>query len=630
MASPEELVFEAFRFLASNTSDTGLDEYCLPSADQCGSSDDSEDQWYIGVIISILGSVLSNFGVNTQKYSMIQEVVHGRSRPYAKQPFWLLGLLGVIVGAILDFAALGFAAQSLITPVGGFTMVANLFFANFWLGESITRLDIISTFAIIAGIVLIAAFADKSNQCYTLDSLKCLYKRTAFIPYAVLVGGLIVLVYVAVVILRKRAKAMQDGEKTESWFYKRLCSILPLLCALLSGLIGAQSVLFAKSTIEILKSTARGNHEFSNYVTYLIIIAMFLAILGQIHWLAVALSEFDAVVIVPVFQSVFVSFTIIAGAAYFGEFRNFNHLQTIFFPIGVVILIIGVLGLAKHKSRTPEELIILESEGKCIPDTTGSGSMSEDVESATNNALTAHTGAGSISVGDSVLADETRRESFRRYQEFNNLSPYGAVTGRWIPLEFLLSEVESNLERVGTFLHRASNADEADRARDDRRHRSFPARGSAPISGHDEDGKIRFMGDDRELSGAYPVHHSKRRNLFSWRRTPGSEEEDEDSASIESPRRTDKSSSFAVVEQFLNFGSSRSLSMGPRRADQLDHFLHPDEEDGTNVSRKNPLEDLHEGDEEDTDSHYYSDEDEEGHHRSRSQRKSKRKSQAKR
>jgi demethoxyubiquinone hydroxylase (CLK1/Coq7/Cat5 family) len=46
-------------------------------------------------------------------------------RPYVLQPFWSIGLLGIIVGAVADSLALGFAAASVVTPVGGFTIVAN-------------------------------------------------------------------------------------------------------------------------------------------------------------------------------------------------------------------------------------------------------------------------------------------------------------------------------------------------------------------------------------------------------------------------------------------------------------------------------------------------------------------------
>lgn len=50
-----------------------------------------------------------------------------------------VGMFLVIFGSLGDFAALGFAPQTLVTPVGGFTMVANVLFAHFFLKEAFSR-----------------------------------------------------------------------------------------------------------------------------------------------------------------------------------------------------------------------------------------------------------------------------------------------------------------------------------------------------------------------------------------------------------------------------------------------------------------------------------------------------------
>jgi len=316
--------------------------------------------WYVGVIVSILGSVASNFGVNTQKFSMIRELRLGHERSYVKQPIWVLGLLLVIMGAIADFAALGFAAQSLITPVGGFTMVANLFFASMWLGEVITRRDLIATGLIIIGIVFVAAFADKGSQCFTLDILLCLYGRTQFIIYAVGITLLVGSVYSCIYMIRK-FRSEQDAR------FEKYKNAYPILCASMSGLLGAQSVLFAKSTIEVLKASFRGENQFVYFATYMIIFFMFASIFGQIHWLAEGLREFDAIIMVPIFQCVFVVFTIIGGGAYFAEFSAFSGVQTVMFPFGVILLVLGVIGLAFHESRSADDLIEKSDEISDLP-----------------------------------------------------------------------------------------------------------------------------------------------------------------------------------------------------------------------------------------------------------------------
>jgi hypothetical protein len=84
-----------------------------------------------------------------QKLSIMRELQRPkpRQRAYVCQPLWLIGFIGVLAGAFGDFGALvrgaaappipcatalaaplvqAFAAQSLLIPLGGFTIIANL------------------------------------------------------------------------------------------------------------------------------------------------------------------------------------------------------------------------------------------------------------------------------------------------------------------------------------------------------------------------------------------------------------------------------------------------------------------------------------------------------------------------
>ena len=261
--------------------------------------------WWFGVLLSVVSSVLSNLGVNTQKLSLMREARKDttRRRPYAKQRLWQLGLLLVIVGSLGDFAALGFAAQSLVTPVGAATMVANLFFASIWLGEHLSASDIGATFLILVGAVLAAAFADKSEQCYTLDELVELYGRPPFLIY---VGG-VVLVSLLFLFLSQRCETLKEKHGADSSEYSGYKKIHPFCYALLSGMLGAQSVLFAKSTAELFEESVSGEFQFHKPVSWAILAAMLCCIFSQLHWMAKGLEHFDALYIVPVFQCFFIT-----------------------------------------------------------------------------------------------------------------------------------------------------------------------------------------------------------------------------------------------------------------------------------------------------------------------------------
>lgn len=75
--------------------------------------------WYVGCLISALGGIASNLGVNIQKFGFLKnaQLEKHLQRPYSRQPLWLAGLALVISGSLADFAALALAAQSIIAPV---------------------------------------------------------------------------------------------------------------------------------------------------------------------------------------------------------------------------------------------------------------------------------------------------------------------------------------------------------------------------------------------------------------------------------------------------------------------------------------------------------------------------------
>lgn len=352
--------------------------------------------WYIGVALSIAASICSNMGMNVQKFSMIKEGKASRvdreyeERAYIFQPYWVIGLGMVIFGALGDFIALGFAAQSLTTPVGGLTMVANIMFAHMWLGEALSRMDIVATCIILCGVVTVAISADKTEKFYTLQCLLDAYLETEFLVYAFFMGMLLLFGYGINVYLRKlRARA---GARFDSKEYKKWKKIHPVCPAALSGLVGAQSVLFAKSTAELIKVSLEGDNQFLNGATYVIMLLMFVSIFSQIHWLAMALKDFDAVIVVPVFQCFFITGSIIGGGVLFKEFENLATWELALFMVGITLTQVGVFLLAQREQAYYEELEGHPSPGAVHPEINKrarDGSTSMDSE-GTNSARSSH------------------------------------------------------------------------------------------------------------------------------------------------------------------------------------------------------------------------------------------------
>ena len=61
------------------------------------------------------------------------------------------------------------------------------------------------------------------------------------------------------------------------------------------------------------------------------------------------LKWFDAVYVIPVFQCFFITVTILGGAVYFKEFSEFTAVQAVFFSLGVLITLGGIVLLSKRR-----------------------------------------------------------------------------------------------------------------------------------------------------------------------------------------------------------------------------------------------------------------------------------------
>ncbi|RHY94736.1 hypothetical protein DYB31_015969, partial [Aphanomyces astaci] len=218
-------------------------------------------------------------------------------KPYNTQWRWWLGLFGVAVGSIADFAALTYAAQSVIAPVGAFTLVANIFFAHYWLRERLGRNDLIGTMLICIGAIMVTVFGSHSSTSHTLDELLALYYRWDMFVYACAVCAVLIGLFTALV--RSEDALRVHGNLSDE--YKTFRKIHPLAYSGLAGVWGAQSVMFAKSTGELIKQTAHGLNQFDKVPSYVILACLAGTITMQTHLLSLGLKSFDALYIVPVF-----------------------------------------------------------------------------------------------------------------------------------------------------------------------------------------------------------------------------------------------------------------------------------------------------------------------------------------
>jgi hypothetical protein len=127
-----------------------------------------------------------------------------------KNPRWMLGMLVFIIGNLCNFAALNFAAQSLLAPLNSISLVVNVFLAPLINGEMWTWKDIVGIALIISGGLIVVIFSGFTSKDYNLCVLLKLFRQTATIAYLTITLVLILIIYFTIITVEKNLD-LKDG-----------------------------------------------------------------------------------------------------------------------------------------------------------------------------------------------------------------------------------------------------------------------------------------------------------------------------------------------------------------------------------------------------------------------------------
>jgi uncharacterized membrane protein len=297
--------------------------------------------WVAGFTISLVFSILNSIGINLQKLSLNRNEQAEEKKTTFKQPLWVLGFGLVVLGSLLDFIAFGMAPQSLLAPLAALSLVWNMFIAPIFHKEKVTRQNMVATVIIFAGVTLTVIFAGHSTPEYELKDLLKLYRQPAMYAYVFFVFAFLLGLFLS----------MRHIEKThqhEGGLYHIICY------GGIAGTFGGQSVLLAKSTVELLKSAiwGEGTYAFKYFATYMITFGLFGCLFFQVKFLNGGLARFDALVMVPVYQSFWILMSVLGGIIYFEEYISMTSSQKFMFTLGGLITIFGIIYLLRTRQDT--------------------------------------------------------------------------------------------------------------------------------------------------------------------------------------------------------------------------------------------------------------------------------------
>ncbi|XP_076923442.1 putative magnesium transporter NIPA8 isoform X2 [Bidens hawaiensis] len=311
--------------------------------------------WVIGAFINLFGSIAINFGTNLlklghderERHSILGEGINKKTilRPIISFQSWRIGILFFAFGNALNFISFGYAAQSLLSALGSVQFVSNIVFAHFVLNKTVTVKVLVATAFIVLGNTSLVAFGNHQSPVYTQDQLAEKYINITFLFYCLLLMAVVAMHHY---VYRRGELLLAISGKEVMRYWKLL---LPFSFAVVSGAIGSCSVLFAKSLSNLLRLSMTSSYHLDSWFTYSILLMFLCTAAFWMTRLNEGLAQFDAILIVPMFQIAWTFFSICTGFVYFQEYQVLNALRTVMFILGMISVFIGISLLAPDESK---------------------------------------------------------------------------------------------------------------------------------------------------------------------------------------------------------------------------------------------------------------------------------------
>ncbi|KAL2164891.1 hypothetical protein VTH06DRAFT_187 [Thermothelomyces fergusii] len=261
--------------------------------------------------------------------------VAGEGYGYLKNFYWWAGMILMILGEGLNFAAYAFTDAILVTPLGALSVVITTILSAIFLKERLSLVGKIACFLCIVGSVVIVMNAPKSSSVSTIQEMKGFVIHPAFLTYA------------GVIIVGSAVVAFWLGPKYGSknmLVYISICSW-----------IGGLSVVATQGLGAAIVAEVRGTPQFNQWFLYVLLVFVLGTLLTEIVYLNKALNIFNAAMVTPTYYVYFTTTTLISSAVLFRGFKGT--------PTSIVTMVNGFLTICAGVV-----LLQLSKSAKDVPD----------------------------------------------------------------------------------------------------------------------------------------------------------------------------------------------------------------------------------------------------------------------
>ncbi|KAK6361088.1 hypothetical protein TWF730_004838 [Orbilia blumenaviensis] len=292
----------------------------------------------IGIFVGVISTSVQSLGLTLQRKSHLLEEQQPIQRPPYRRRRWQIGMGLFITSNILGSSVqIGTLPLVILSPLQASGLVFNSICASALLGEPFTLHSLVGTILVCVGAGLIAIFGTIKEPVHNLDELILLLYRRGFLVW--LVGqGMIIILLQCIAQMSNNSR----GSNGTKWRIIRGTAY-----GSISGILSADSLLLAKSAVELLiRTVVTGDNQFTSWPSWIIVISLVAAALSQLFYLHKGLKLCSTSVLYPLVFCVYNIFAISNGLIYYNQAGRLSTLSSSLIALGVFILLSGVLALS--------------------------------------------------------------------------------------------------------------------------------------------------------------------------------------------------------------------------------------------------------------------------------------------
>eukprot|EP00438_Fugacium_kawagutii_P017167 Skav229158 [mRNA] locus=scaffold1381:21349:37961:+ [translate_table: standard] len=291
-----------------------------------------------------------------------------------RQPWWIAGMCAFVLGQAANIPAMALAPQTMLSCLGGLSLVFNSTYAHILLGERLKWTEIAVMFAMVMGAVMVVSVTPVyANQIF----------HSILKPAFTITAACVVLTLIFLKILSKQLSYSEAaGLGAVSPAAALPCPAIPrfrphplkiIFLGLTCAATGSYSMTFFKCGAEVVGETSRWWMNLELYVLGLVALGVVCVQIfsmnqglkhGDLPALWQQMVFRDVVIVIPTFFALGVLFSLIQAQLAFGELNDLKGIENILIFATGVVLVIGstVALLMLHTDEEEDDLPPVDAE----------------------------------------------------------------------------------------------------------------------------------------------------------------------------------------------------------------------------------------------------------------------------